>query len=341
MNTEIQNALSYLNEINDSYSIDQQQQLIEFVAHRVLDYLTIKKVLNSLKHPGNLNALKQWYNDEQSNTGNVLQLNISNIDDKLSGNEIETIDKAFMDVETKKAASSVSGSAPINGVQPPTGGTPSGGKGNSGGKASSGKSGTGGGNSTGNNGSGSGNSSSYKFTSGTEAPDWYIKQDDDTMNKIMAMNHKGPNVSLQSDEKMELHYYGRVYSIVQQSSGSVKSLGWNKYNPIFPSHVLEPYELMAVMLCLHPDEVDANKLNIVSDLLDVLNDENKFNNELNDINQSIDQLINFGQDITNKYTKDEANKLLRFLYQNILNSIVLKKILNHLHERSNLNTLNA
>ena len=190
-----------------------------------MDYLTIKKVLNSLKHPGNLNALKQWYNDEQSNTGTVLPLNISNVDDKLSGNEIETIDKAFRDLETKKAASSVSGSAPIGGTKPPTGGTPSGGKGGSGGNASTGRSGTGGGNPPGGNGSGSGNSSSYKFPSGNEAPNWYIKQDDDNMNAVMTMNHKGPNISLMQDEKMELYYYGRVYRIIQQSSRDTVSLG--------------------------------------------------------------------------------------------------------------------
>lgn len=94
------------------------------------------------------------------------------------------------------------------------------------------------------------------------------------------------------------------------------------------------------MLCLHPDKVDASELNIINDLLDVLNDENKFNDELNAIDKSIDQLIGFGNDITNKYTQEEANKLLNFLYQHILNSIVLKKILNHLHESSNLNALN-
>lgn len=340
MNTEIQTALDYLNEINDSYSIDQQQQLIEFVAHRVLDYLTIKKVLNSLKHTGNLNALKQWYNDEQSNTGTVLSLNISNVDDKLSGNEIETIDKAFRDLETKKAASSVSGSAPIGGTKPPTGGTPSGGKGGSGGKASTNKSGTSGGNPPGGKGSAGGNRSSYKFPSGTEAPDWYIEQDDNDMNKIMAMNHKGPNVSLQPGEKMELYYYGRVYRIVQPSNGNVRSVGWNKENSIFPSDILESHELMAVMLCLHPETINASELNIVSDLLDILNDGNKFNNKLNDIDKNIDQFIKLSQDITNKYTQEEANKLLNFLYQHILNGIVLKKILNHLHEQSNLNALN-
>lgn len=306
-----------------------------------MDYLTIKKVLNSLRQPGNLNALKKWYNDEQSNTGTVLQLNISNVDDKLSGSEIETIDKAFRDLETKKAASSVSGSAPLGGTKPPTGGTPSGGKGGSGGNAPTGRSGTGGGNPPGGNGSGSGNSSSYKFQSGNEAPDWYIEQDDKNMDAIMRMNHRGPNIQLMPDEKMELHYYGRVYRIVQPSNGNVISLGWNRQHPIFPSDVLESYELMAVTLCLHPDQVNAHELNIVSDLLDVLNDKNKFNDELDAIDKSIDQLIEFAQDITNKYTKDEANKLLNFLYQNILNSIVLKKILNYLHESNNLSKLNT
>lgn len=190
-----------------------------------MDYLTIKKVLNSLKHPGNLNALKQWYNDEQSNTGTVLPLNISNVDDKLSGNEIETIDKAFRNLEIKKAASSVSGSAPTSGTKPPTGGTPSSGKGGSSGNASTGRSGTGGVNPPVGKGLAGGNSSSYKFPSGTEAPDWYIEQDDDNMNAIMKMNHNGPNIPLLPGEKMELYYYGRVYRIVQPSTGDVTSLG--------------------------------------------------------------------------------------------------------------------